>query len=330
MNERGLRVLEQYDLKIEHTRRGRGSFICETDRGLILITEYHGSEHRLRFQNRVFDGLQEQGYALTDRAIENTEGMLVTKDRDETAYVVKRWFEGRECDTKNGGDILTAVRSLARLHRMMRLPASGEGEDWSRYTGESLEKEYAARNREIKKAWNYMRGRKRKNAFESCFLNYYSLFSGQALEAERALSESDYGQMYQAALEKGLLCHGDYNQHQILNTREGTATTNFARCRVDVPLCDLYQFMRKILEKQNWDPKLGLAMAEEYDKICTLDAAGRSYLRLRFAYPEKFWKLANHYYNHNKAWIPGKNTEKLQMLASQQEKMDAFLKILDF
>ena len=39
--------------------------------------------------------------------------------------------------------------------------------------------------------------------------------------------------------------------------------------------------------------------------------------------------LANHYYNHNKAWIPGKNVEKLQMLVSQQQKREAFLKILD-
>ena len=29
-------------------------------------------------------------------------------------------------------------------------------------------------------------------------------------------------------------------------------------------------------------------------------------------YPEKYWKLANHYYTHNKAVISGKNVEKVQ------------------
>lgn len=326
MNERGLKVLEQYDLKIAGTRRGRGSFICETDQGLKLITEFYGSVNRLRFQNRVLDHLKEEGYALVDRTVENAEGELVTKDRDETVYLVKDWFDGRECDTKNDEDILRAVRNLAKLHRMMRLP---EAEQEEIYTGESLEEEYAGRNREIKKAWNFMRGRRRKSAFESCFLNHYALFLEQAQEAQECLAVSGYREMYEEAVSRRLICHGDYNQHQILNTRKGMATTNFTKCRCDVQTGDLYQFLRKILEKQNWDPKLGMAMVEEYDRVLCLGVREREYLRIRLTYPEKFWKLANHYYNHNKAWLPGKNVEKLQTLIGQQQKRDAFLKILD-
>lgn len=326
MNERGLKVLEQYDLKIAGTRRGRGSFICETDKGMKLITEFYGSVNRLRFQNRVLDHLREQGYLLVDRTVENAEGELVTKDRDETVYIVKDWFDGRECDTKNNADILMAVRNLAELHTRMHLP---EEEGMEIYTGDSLEEEYAARNREIKKAWNFMRGRRRKNEFESCFLNNYALFFEQAQEAQKRLAASGYGKMYEDAVKQGLLCHGDYNQHQILNTRKGIATTNFTKCRCDVQAGDLYQFLRKILEKQNWNPGLGMAMVEEYDKVLCLDRTAREYLKIRLAYPEKFWKLANHYYNHNKAWIPGKNLEKLQTLINQQQKRDAFLKVLD-
>ena len=327
MNERGLKVLEQYDLKVLGTRRGRGSFICETDRGLKLIAEFYGSAKRLRFQNRALDYLREQGYALVDRTVENAEGELVTKDRDETVYIVKDWFEGKECDTKNEGDILAAVRNLANLHRLLRLP---QEEDAETYAGDRLDEEYAARNREIKRAWNYMRGRRRKSEFESCFLNSYSMFFEQAQEAQRELTDSAYGEMYEEAMKQGRLCHGDYNQHQVLNTKKGTATTNFGKCRYDVQTGDLYQFLRKILEKQDWDIKLGMAMVEEYDKMVALGRREREYLRIRLASPEKFWKLANHYYNHNKAWIPGKSVEKLRMLISQQQKMNAFLKTLDF
>lgn len=326
MNERGLKVLEQYDLKIAGTRRGRGSFLCETDQGLKLITEFYGSVNRLRFQNRVLDHLREEGYALVDRTVENAEGELVTKDRDETVYIVKDWFDGRECDTKNGEDILRAVRNLAKIHRLMRLPET-EGEEI--YTGENLEEEYAGRNREIRKAWNFIKGRRRKNAFESCFLNHYAMFFAQAQEAQKLLLSSGYSEMYEEAVSGRLICHGDYNQHQILNTRKGMATTNFTKCRCDVQAGDLYQFLRKILEKQDWDPKLGMAMVEEYDKVLCLGRREREYLKIRLAYPEKFWKLANHYYNHNKAWLPGKNVEKLQTLVEQQQKRDAFLKILD-
>ena len=45
---------------------------------------------------------------------------------------------------------------------------------------------------------------------------------------------------------------------------------------------------------------------------------------IRLAYPEKFWKLANYYYNTNKAWIPGKHMEKLEKFLGQQEKRVSF------
>lgn len=48
-------------------------------------------------------------------------------------------------------------------------------------------------------------------------------------------------------------------------------------------------------------------------------------LRIRFAYPEKYWKLANYYYTHNKAWISEKNVEKLERLWEQMEKWRNFV-----
>ena len=53
MNEKGLVVLEQYELDVRNARRGRGSFLVDTDRGLKLLTEYSGTEGRLEFQAEV-------------------------------------------------------------------------------------------------------------------------------------------------------------------------------------------------------------------------------------------------------------------------------------
>jgi CotS family spore coat protein len=333
VNERGLKVLEQYDLQILSTRRGRGSFLCETDQGLKLLTETGSLDSRLRFQNRVFEHLHTSGYPLVDRILKNREGDLVTKDRDGTRYLVKDWFEGRECDTRNREDILRAVEHLAKLHKMLHLPEDGRKDETEQETcpvfyGEPIEESFVSHTREIRKTWNYMRRRRRKNAFESCFLNHYEMFLEQANEAMDQLEDSSCGKLYEDMTKQGWLCHGDYNQHMVLYTKEGIATTNFHKCCLDVQVCDLYQFLRKILEKQEWDVRLGLSMVETYDRVHGLDAGSREYLKIRLAYPEKFWKLANHYYNHNKAWIPGKTVEKLQILADQQWKKAQFLREL--
>ncbi len=52
-------------------------------------------------------------------------------------------------------------------------------------------------------------------------------------------------------------------------------------------------------------------------------------LKLLLAYPDKFWKLANYYYNSRKAWIPDKHLEKLENLISQQKKRKEFLNFLE-
>lgn len=109
---------------------------------------------------------------------------------------------------------------------------------------------------------------------------------------------------------------------------ESTAVTNFDKWGFDVQMADLYQFMRKILEKQDWDISLGKSMIQAYEEIRPISKMEKENLKIRFAYPEKYWKLANYYYTHNKAWISKKNLEKLNRLADQEERWRNFVESL--
>lgn len=91
---------------------------------------------------------------------------------------------------------------------------------------------------------------------------------------------------------RGGSAHGDYNQHHVLLSREGTAITDFGRCHFGVQTGDLAHFFRKILEKQNWDKVYGNAMLREYGRVRPLSGEEQEDLRVRLSYPEKFWKLA--------------------------------------
>ena len=141
---------------------------------------------------------------------------------------------------------------------------------------------------------------------------------------ERMLCDSAYGKLRQQALEEGHFCHGEYTHHNILVNGSRMAVINFEKCSINVQINDLYQFMRKILEKQNYDLRLGSRMLRSYEEKKPLTVEEREYLGIRMGYPEKFWKLANYYYNTNKAWIPGKHMEKLEKFLGQQEKRVSF------
>ena len=183
----------------------------------------------------------------------------------------------------------------------------------------SLEDIYQRHNQELRKIRKFIRKKREPPVrLRSCILQRWKHIWKKGDRALALLKESEYPLLRQKAMEEGCVCHGEYNQHNVLMVRKKTAVTSFEHWGFDIQMADLYRFMRKILEKYNWDVRLGMEMLHTYHKIKGDFSGEWQNLRIRFLYPEKYWKLANYYYSHNKAWISGKNTQKLRNLTGQK------------
>ena len=145
----------------------------------------------------------------------------------------------------------------------------------------------------------------------------------------KILENMDLDSVFKEAEAENHMVHGDYNYHNLLVCQEGMAVTGFEHAHRDVQMEDLYYFLRKCMEKHHYDERLGYRMMRAYDSVNNLGKKERDYLAIRLAYPEKFWKLANYYYTHNKVWIPKKNLEKLRKLISQYEKWLEFVESIN-
>lgn len=326
MNDRALRVLEQYDLEVISMRRGRGAYILETGRGLLSFCDYSGSEKRAQFQNCVMEQIQSGGYRNVDVILPNKEGALVSKDWEEQSYVVKEWYTGRECDPSNESEILAAVRNLARLHRVMCLKGN---EDMKKsFQAPSPLEEIRSRNQELKKVRTFLYKKNSKCDFERLMMSSFPAYFEQAEEAEYQLKQNDCEHLVSSSRDRGCICHGDYDYHHVLLSGQDMATTGFERCRCDLQINDLYRYMRKILEKHDWDIRLGMRMLEQYTGIRSISGEERRLLYLRMLYPEKFRKLANYYLCSNKAWISRRFLDKLEQQNRQQEARSRFVEAL--
>ena len=156
--------------------------------------------------------------------------------------------------------------------------------------------------------------------------SHFIKFLEKGEKAVSMLDETDYQTLRQQSLEKGTVCHGEYNQHNVLILGKNAAVTNFSHWNFDVQMADLYRFMRKILEKYCWDLHIARKMLSAYNSVRPISESEWQNLRVRFCYPEKYWKLANHYYTHNKAVVSGKNVEKLRTLIHQKKQWEEFSK----
>lgn len=321
MNDRAVALLEQYDVEVLHVRKGRGAILCDTDKGCLIFKEYTGNADRIRMQDTLLKHINGLQKVAVESIIPTKEGELFVKDVDEVRYVLKTYREGRECNIYDKEECMEAVRLLAQLHDCTELPKDTEGLP----RAFSQEKEYEKHNKELKRVRKYLQQRSQKSWFEISLLNAYNMFLEQALSVTQEWS--GYVKNLQLKTEENahIYCHGDYQYHNILRSEEGWFLINFEKCIPDNPIRDLYLLMRKLLEKSNWSVPLGKELLETYEKERPISAISRIDLYYRLAYPEKFWKIVNFYYNSGKAWIPERNREKLEKLVRQEENKQYFL-----
>lgn len=323
MNDRAVSLLEQYDIEVLYTRKGRGAILCDTDKGSLIFKEYAGSENRICMQNRLLNHIKETGSVQAETILSTKEGALLVKDMDGTAYVLKTHRDGRECNIHEKREYIEAVKLLAKLHRSVEIPVTEEPFFPKPFL---IETEYEKHNRELKRVRRYLKQRGQKTWFEICLMKSFDYFLEQAFEVTEEWRQ--YSSAWKASEKLGQtisFCHGDYQYHNILRDGDGWFIINFEKCLPDNPIRDLYLFMRKLLEKSNWSVSLGQELLAAYEEECPISAMSRIDLYYRLAYPEKFWKIVNFYYNSGKAWIPERNLEKLEKLTVQEQEKQAFL-----
>ena len=135
------------------------------------------------------------------------------------------------------------------------------------------------------------------------------------------LVKKEYDRYYRDSITNGCLLHGNFTHHSVLFLDEkNIAVTGFDKAVTGIPIQDFYLLFRKMMEKWEWDIYLGDDMLASYQRIRPIPNEEFCLLRIMLSYPEKFWKVANQYYNNRKSWIPEKNMQKLLQTMDQAEK----------
>lgn len=331
MNDRAVAVLEQYDLDVKNTRKGRGVIIAETDKGIISLSEYMGRTERLFLCKGVCDRMEASGFYNIDNLIPNREGALFVTDLDGKNYIVKRYIEGRECNVADEKECRYIVGEIAKLHHIMEfgnvpIEQVMEGEDPEK---ELFVRDFSKREAELNRVRTFIRKQSKKGEFELAFLKEFSYFERIAKEAAAFLDEQCLKMLSEKVKLRGMYCHGECNQHNILLApATGIAATHFEKCCMDIQIRDLYLFLRKILEKNNWSYAMGYSILGEYIKNKSLDENEKRYLYARLLYPERFWKIANAYLNKRKSLPPRRQLEKLNALMAIEHARMEFLEKL--
>lgn len=321
MAEKMSEVYEAYDMDINGIGRGRGAIILMTDKGIRQIASLAGTDERLQ-QEKIFkDSIYDRGFTYIDRVVPNNEDELITCDRYGNPFVCREYFQGRECNSSNIRDLEKAVINLAQFHLAGRQLYLEEGaREYNKMPG-NLDRKVC----ELRRIRNFVRKRSIKNDFEIMYIKVFDYFYKQAVEC------LDVFQRNFKCNDKWLgYCHGSYNYHSVIFCEGYIATINFERFHIGYQLMDLYQFLRKAMEKNNYDIEMTKDILSAYSQIRHLDQEDYEFIYLMYSFPEKFWKISNRYMNSRKSYISPVLMEKLQkVIEDDQEKLKILSEISD-
>lgn len=309
-------IMEKYDLEVTQITKGRGVYLCSTQEGMKVLLPFAGSQERAAFLASYLQYLQEAGFAV-EQILPTSEGAAAAEDESGMRYILKTCIQGSECSTRKWDEMKRGAALLAEYHRVAG-GYKGEIPDYLCRT-ESIQELWRKRIRELVLLKNYAKTRRHRNDFERNYAEQFPFFAEKAKEALKLLEED-------GEAEERILCHGAYNQHNVLRTKEGYRVVHFEHFTYDDPMTDLAGYVRKMMEKNNWKEGLGDGLIEAYGESLPLTYRQRRRLGIMLRFPEKFWKIANHYVNSRKAWASGRDLEKLERVIAQEEARQEFLR----
>ena len=304
-------ILSQYEIEVTEVTKGRGSFICDTDKGKMQLLPFRGSKEKGMQLYHFLLALREKGFSAEQLELTKTAEAIAEDAYSGERFLLKTYVEGTEISTSRLEDMKEAMHLLAIYHntagQIMAQTQTIELEVWRRHY------------RELIKVRNYIRNRKKKNEFEQIYMKH---FEHNLKFAERSI---------QLLEEKGepeprsLYCHGDYNQHNILLCGGTYRIVNFEGICYNWAMVDVAHFLRKMLEKNDWSEIIGKELVAEYERYRPMYQTEYRLLYGLLLFPEKFWKVTNHYMNSRKTWISERDVEKLKKVIEQEEKRLNFM-----
>ena len=271
-------ILSQYEIEIHEVTKGRGAYICDTDKGRMLLVPFRGSTEKGMLLCRILSTMNEKGFQ-TEQIMLTKEGGALSEDTyTGERFLLKSYVEGMEISTSKLEEMKAAVRILANFHNV-----SSEYEfeesllQRKEKTIETLRRHY----KELTKVKNYIRSRKKKNEFEQIYMNHFEHYRKLAEISFVMLEENDA---------RCFICHGDFNQHNVVICDGQCRLVNFENFEYNWPMVDLSNFVRKMLEKNDWNEKIGRELIAEYDNYRPLNEIEYKQLSGLLLFPEKFWK----------------------------------------
>lgn len=291
-------ISDKYGLEIKSVAPFRDYYIINTSRGRKILKKLELPPEHIMFIHFVKEHLYRKGFKNLDRYLctQEDEPFIV---HDGECYVFSDALEGRECNFNNREDIAGASRLLGELHRASK---GFEPPGGCRVRDElgKLPMYFSKRLDEIKKLKKV--AKKGKSAFDYLYLDRVDYFYNLGMETLQEIQGPRYTRLVERAREEGAICHHDYTHHNIVVNEGRMTLLNFNYCCFELKTYDLANLIRRKMRRCGWAIGEARHIVEQYRTAEELSNDEFYVLKLMLKFPQKFWRVANRFYNSRRSW----------------------------
>lgn len=321
MQDINFEIADIFDLDVKALVPYKDFYIVSTSKGKKILRRCLPVPGRILFVHGAKEHLYNSNFSNIDRFICTAEGrpyIII----GENFYTMTDFIEGRECDFDCRDDIMGASRLLASLHKASKgyVPPQGclPQDDLGKLPF-YFEKRLGELRR-LKKV-----AARRKSAFDYLYLDYADYFIDKAEKVIKLLSQSCYGDLVKKARREGTFCHHDFTYHNIICSKTDIYITNFNYCCFELKIYDIANLLRRKMRKCCWDMNEARVILSEYRSIEDISPDEFFVLLLMLQFPQKFWRVANRYYNSKRSWAERSYIAKLQEVIEEIGQLEPFL-----
>lgn len=301
----------EFDCKIYNFKPLRAVFIAETDKGPMIVKEANRDPDKILYIHGLKEYLYENGFINLDRYIMSKQGLPFTI-QDNRIFVMESFIDGRECSFTNPFDRENAVKALAKLHKYGKgyMPATGAA---SRNNIGKWDKTYLKKISYLAEKKEAIVHKRKKDSFDRMYLRDIDFMIHMAWRAYDTLRDSGYKNACLNAKKENTICHHDYTYHNILINRDNTVNViDFDYCCHELPVYDLASFVMKAVKRFYFDIDIALKIIEDYNSILPISQQDLRMMLSIFEFPQRFWRLAERYYEVKTDWTNEKFIRKYE------------------
>ncbi len=314
-----------YSLKISSIKPCRAGYILDTDQGRKYLRQCQCSENRILYVHEAKQHLIAQGFTTLDPYAVTVDGnpyMVI----DNQNYILTPFIDGRECEFGEDSDAVRASTTLAAMHKASKGFKGRSRHNITSELGklpENLTKRYDEIMRMRRKA------ERERGAFDYIYLDCVDKFIALAEESLTLLEGPEYGRLVKKTLHEGGICHHDYSYQNILMKGSTTYITGFETCGEEIRIYDLVNLLRRKMRKCNWNPQKAAMILKAYSELEPLSGDEIVVMKAMLLFPQKFWRVANRYYNSRRSWAQKNFTGMLEEVVAEYHEHTRFMSQYD-